>query len=741
MLGQATTIVDYQGNVQHQIYDLLGRLTQVRLPGGNVRELFYDGESNIVRIRDQYRDITLTYSGMSRLRSRSEGNIRVCFDYDTEERLVSIRNTLGEVYRFERDPTGEIREEFGFDGSCTRYERDPAGRITSVVRPSGVEETFRYDRIGRVIEVAYDGQNARTYRYREDGAIVEAANESTTVRFERDLLGRTVVEWQGEHRVTSEFAPTGHRTKIESSFGFHQTNTWNGLGDLMGLSCNMDDKQWAVAFQRDPAGWELERLLPGGMTVHRERDSYGRTIQRDVVVGLTTCDSAHYEWTLDGRLLQLTDELYGTATFQYDAQRNLHVVASHGSTNLRIADEVGNLFRTELRSDRHYGPGGQLIEADGSKYEYDGDGNLKRKIDAQGREWHYRWGPGRLLREVIRPDGRKVEYEYDAFARRVSKTFHGSRTFWFWDGNRPLHEWTEALEDASLPVSLTTLITTRHGESPDDHNLQSVEPNSLPMTTWVFDPYSYAPAGKLVGDRQYSIVSDDLGVPTIMIDETGHVIWSARLDIFGNPSAGQGALSDCPFRYPGQYEDQETGLCYNRYRYYDPGTGQYISKDPLGIQGGLALYGYVDDPLTWTDPGGLAQTTPQGLMMAGNAAGPSPPRPGRDIEVSDDGNVKTQACDPDNGIWPQGKSTTTAPTRSGLTGTFHEVPSGTRLPDGLEIVADGADVGGPMPAGHHTIYPTRDMPFEEFELKIRSIDSNPALKINKKGKVTVVRCG
>jgi RHS repeat-associated protein len=60
-----------------------------------------------------------------------------------------------------------------------------------------------------------------------------------------------------------------------------------------------------------------------------------------------------------------------------------------------------------------------------------------------------------------------------------------------------------------------------------------------------------------------------------------------------------------PLRYPGQYYDEETGLSYNRFRYYDPETGRYISEDPTGLSGGLDLHGYVHNPATWDDPFGL----------------------------------------------------------------------------------------------------------------------------------------
>lgn len=90
------------------------------------------------------------------------------------------------------------------------------------------------------------------------------------------------------------------------------------------------------------------------------------------------------------------------------------------------------------------------------------------------------------------------------------------------------------------------------------------------------------------------------------MNEAGEVAWRAQLDVFGVPVDEEGgAKTACRWRYPGQYEDQETGLFYNRFRYYDPELGSYISQDPIGLLGGLALYAYVDDPLLWIDPFGL----------------------------------------------------------------------------------------------------------------------------------------
>ena len=74
---------------------------------------------------------------------------------------------------------------------------------------------------------------------------------------------------------------------------------------------------------------------------------------------------------------------------------------------------------------------------------------------------------------------------------------------------------------------------------------------------------------------------------------------------YGQVRQSQGQAQDCSFRYQGQYEDVETGLYYNRFRYYDPEAGIYISQDPAKLKGGGKLYGCVDNPNTHIDPLGL----------------------------------------------------------------------------------------------------------------------------------------
>jgi RHS repeat-associated protein len=283
-----------------------------------------------------------------------------------------------------------------------------------------------------------------------------------------------------------------------------------------------------------------------------------------------------------------------------------------------MPDAVGNLFRTSEKSDRKYGPAGQLLEVTTpggvTKYEYDPEGNLVKKLLPDGSEWKYQWNGAGMLAKVERPDGGMVEFGYDALGRRVWKKYEAKMTRWMWDGNVPVHEWVEvdptleappdqqeAVEADSSLTARKFMLTKRFAQGPPPEEAGTA---AAPIT-WVFEPESFAPLGKLSATARYGIVTDHLGTPTAMLDEAGQLVWSADIGVYGELQNVVGEKGACPFRWPGQYEDEETGLYYNHFRYYDPEAGGYLSPDPIGLRGGLRGFGYVRDPLMWIDSLGL----------------------------------------------------------------------------------------------------------------------------------------
>jgi len=628
-LGRVVKTTDPKGNARLRRYNHKGWILEIIEPDGNRRDIQYDPAGNITHAKDLHYDVQFEYVQMNRLKARMEAGTRVEFNYDTEGNLRGIVNEHGFAYRFDLDENMRVAVESGFDGVTRHYIRDAAGRTSKVERPGGIVSNYEYDPRGRVVAVRHSDGSSEKFAYRADGELIEATNDHIAVKFERDGLGRILKEIQGGFVVESKYDLSGLRTEVLSSLGAHLTFGRNDMGDVEQVLFEGEKDSWEASFRRDNVGLEIERLLPGGVRSEWKRDSLGRpTAQKTFSAGGNLSLSRQYEWDVNYRLKKIVDEHSGVTQFEHDQFGNLASARyGDGTVELRMPDAVGNLFRTSDRKDRKYGPAGQLLEADGIRYEYDAEGNLIRKTERNGAIWQYDWNASGMLRRVVRPDGDTVLFTYDALGRRIAKQYRNKTTRWVWDGNKMLHEWVEqAVEEPQEPHGMfptdtgglvrikrrDELVATAPAHAPPAPGISKDaiadrRPSYDDLTTWIFEPGSFAPMGKMKGGQQYSIVTDHLGTPVGMFDAKGQKVWSMNLSIYGEVRKLDGWREACPFRYPGQYEDVETGLYYNRFRYYDPGAGVYLKKDPIGLKGGMELYSYVFDPNTRTDVFGLSE--------------------------------------------------------------------------------------------------------------------------------------
>ena len=227
-------------------------------------------------------------------------------------------------------------------------------------------------------------------------------------------------------------------------------------------------------------------------------------------------------------------------------------------------------------------------------------GNRKDSSPGNPGDYAYTWLPNGMLGSVTRPDGKIVTFKYDALGRRVEKTFNGRVHRYLWDGDVVLHEWEYDETERPQQIIAENGEVSFGGPEPTDN-----------LVTWIYDTDGYVPTAKLVNGKRYGIVSDYIGRPVQGYDEHGTPVWQADYDIYGNLLNLKGNREFVPFRQLGQYEDEETGLYYNRFRYYDPSTGGYISQDPIRLEGNNpTLYGYVKDVNLWVDVWGLQSVTP-----------------------------------------------------------------------------------------------------------------------------------
>jgi len=611
MLGNCTGITNPNEVMQKRWYDLKNRIYRVHDFDGNHITLNYDGIDNVISYRDKQKEVQYTYVGLWKLTSRTEAGATIHFNYDTEEQLRKIVNEHGLPYRFELDAAGNVTEEIGFDNITRKYDRNAAGWVNQVLRPAGKFTRYGYDSCGRVTNVAYSDGKTETYTYRTDGELMEAINESAKVQFERNVMGDITKEMLNDEWIASEYDITGNRTHISSSLDADITQHFNKMGDVL----RMKSGAWQSSFLYDKLGLEIQRLLPGGISSNWQRDGIGRPVMQTVGHSaggnhlIQTKKKKQYLWDVNDRLKQIKDEK-GITCFEHDQWSNLaKTIYPNGEEQLRNPDAVGNLFTTEKRTDRIYGKGGQLKKVNGWEYSYDAEGNLIKKYRGSSDEtWLYNWDDAGMLISVTRPDGEIVSFTYDALGRRLSKQFKNTITKFVWDGNVPLHEWKE---DARTGKILGLLEVNEDGDLSTSrlpgpgHSVSSLSGRRDGATTWLFDTDSFAPTAKIKNGKTYSIVTDHLGTPGQMYKDDGGLFWEAELDSYGKVRVERGEAGSCPFRYQGQYEDVETGLYYNRFRYYSAEEGMYVSQDPIAWRGGIRLFSYVDDPIIFIDIFGL----------------------------------------------------------------------------------------------------------------------------------------
>jgi RHS repeat-associated protein len=681
--GRATIIRNPRGGDTQLRYDAEGRVVCTQSPTLARRAVTHDPEGNVLEVTTPNRQVRFGYGHFHRVLWREEAGTRLAFEYDTEDRLIAVANELGERYSFGLDAAGHVQEETGFDGRTRRYVRDGAGQVIRTILPSGRESESVYDGVGRLLQIKHsDGSFAR-FDYDAHGALRRAENETGVVEIDRDVAGRVVMEGFAAFEVRSSHDSNGRRNTLQTSLGSRIGIEYDPLGEVQALflaSGGNYGPEPAVSFQRDGLGFEQNRRFDNGIDVRWERDSAGRPTMRRTIQGLglaagfaagllgqppsasgaapEVVEQREYEWRGEDQIAAIVDARGATSHYEHDARgrlirerRDQHEVLE------RAMDAVGNVYRSADGHDRHYGSGGRLEHADGIGYEHDEDGNLERRSGVDG-DWHYRWNGHGLLTEVERPDGVTVHFEYDALGRRVAKRV--------------------VRADASIERE-TKFVWDRHVVV---HELDS----ESGLTTWHWEPGTFTPVAKERGGRRWIIATDHLGVPTEMYDESGRLTWKMRLDVFGQGHfAGIKGEEECPWRWPGQCADRETGLYYNFLRYYDPEQNIFISKDPIRLAGGFSPFSYVADPLVAVDPIGLTGT-------------PALPSRGYDRPSTEIPSGTAMPAERAVGDWDAflGPNSTNIDPRDGL-------PDPDRLwsADGTRSVRYGAHEMGSSPTLHH----------------------------------------
>jgi RHS repeat-associated protein len=340
----------------------------------------------------------------------------------------------------------------------------------------------------------------------------------------------------------------------------------------------------------------FRRELANGWCEICQYDVRGRTLSKS----LYRVDDREWRWDRvfkfsgEGDLLERRDSSAGTTRYTYDEAHRLKEVARPElPAETYRYDAAGNLLAMPgLREGwvsplqpAAEGPGvalttsNRLHRANGELFHYDHRDHIVARDRPGGATTYTRDSLDRLVR-IEAPD---LEWSasYDVLGRRTRKTVNGQTWTYYWDTDRLA---AEILPDERVRVYVYA----------DQRAI-------VPLLSIEYDSVD-AP---LESGRCSFYVSDHLGCVERVLDIEGHTTWRARLEPYGVAHIEQGEDLYQPFRQPGHFYDAETGLHYNRFRYYDPALGRYLESDPIGISGGVNLYAYTRNPLKEVDLRGL----------------------------------------------------------------------------------------------------------------------------------------
>ncbi|MDN8269108.1 RHS repeat-associated core domain-containing protein [Acinetobacter baumannii] len=611
-----------------------GQLQSIIYPDGLKEYFEHDEEGRLLKHTDTKGLVTeYKYNQVGLLEQRIDANRHsVAYQWDKQGRIQKLINQNQAEYLFGYNPYGYLIREQAFDGEEKHYSYNENGRLFKIRQPNILTE-FDYYADGQIASKSFThlhtGQKqTEQFDYNLNSQLSRASNEVSQIDFYRNALGQLVREHQ--HYKIPELKPLtavlhyeydelGNLIKTIRPDGHTLNHLVYGSGHIYAIGLN---NQEVASFQRDDLHRETTRLLANGLIQTKQYNDVGLLSSQFIQPEQETQDylqyQAHRKYHYDKNYLlsQVEDSRLGKLNYQYDPIGRLIAAQSLHKTESFNFDPAGNL----IDSDSVVSPAqikNNLIKGyKGKHYQYDAQGNVTEIIQA-GKNLKLTWdNQNRLIRSDN--NGLVTEYGYDVFGRRLYKKTTNELTLFGWDGDLMIWESFKSAQTNYTkhyiyePDSFVPLLQTGYKdfiqliETPDYQEYQT-KPYSIYK-----DPVWNSTTRKKRADLEQITFyhCDQVGTPQTMTNTRGECVWEILQDTWGAVSQIKALNQDNPFeqnnlRFQGQYYDQETELHYNRYRYYEPHSARYVSKDPIGLEGGMNTSSYVSDPNQWIDPKGL----------------------------------------------------------------------------------------------------------------------------------------
>ncbi len=631
--GKLKSITDPDGNTTTLTYDTADRTSKVTDADGHVLNVELDTEDRLVQnsVNSQngtlLRTISYLYDAEGRLNhvNDADGKAISQYDYDEQGRPIRKTDAQGNTSEMSYGSLGQLLSLTQPGDVVTQYNYDENNQYTGLTDGRNNTTEYRRDDFGNTLFINSPDTGLTQYTYDAAGNLLEkidAEGRSSTYLYN---ASNRIIERSTDDEVVNLHYKSGQLVKMQGSDS-SETFAYDTDGKLIQHTRHIDGHTFTTAYIYDAITARLkEKHLPDQQVLNYHYHSNGKlqAITRNDFIGRTTivgelnteADSlthkqyvfgnaiaTSHDYDNNGQLIRLSTSRVQQLNYHYNEQGNISGIERNTGTEHYAYDTLSRLTQAktsvgsfEYRYDKLGNRTSKTRNGQETAYRYslEGQGNRLDEISSEiknsgvntlnynvtgspvqsGNKTYQYNAEQRPVKLLI--DGKlKAEYGYNGWGERIKKTVYSGNqkkvTYYFYEDQ--------------------TLI----GEAEQDGKISA---------QYVY--YKGQAIAKLEDKNLYAIHTNHLGTPQAVTDDDGELVWKAVYTPFGKATVTTEKIV-LNLRFPGQYEDAESGMHYNYFRDYDPEMGRYLTSDPIGLKGGLNTYAYVDgNPLLGTDYLGL----------------------------------------------------------------------------------------------------------------------------------------
>jgi RHS repeat-associated protein len=663
--GDIKTLTDARGTTTYS-YDALNRLTLIDYPATEEDVTYiYDacpnGTGRLCTVQDQSGTTNYAYDAFGNVTQENHTELGItyvtAYTYDAGDRLLSMTYPSGRLVSYTRDALGRIKEvNSTVDGQTSSITQAMSYRaddlLTGQTFGNGLTETRQYDQQGRLLAQSLASADTRTYDYDANSNLVNKQTVPSTGSYSYDAL---------DH-LTDETLSNGTIDTLAYSYdgnGNRLARTENGTTEPYSYAADSNRLTAidAKAVTLDAAGNTLTDA-EGRSFTYNATGRISQVSKNGAIVGsyiynsqglrtrkVTARGTTVYHYDLQGNLIEETNaqgellnqylwangapvaaSLQGTApgvytfagtdagtgntaTVDLDTEARTLAVNESGGLNTTFQptswqmDDTTQTLSVSYRTDE-----GTQINASFALADNPPTGELSLATAPRQARYRFASQASGVLTGTDPSSGESATLALDPATRTVTLTEHGAtRTLTIPEG-----DWF-SFGFGRLRLALFRYDVTGY------RLFGLVLERGTQAEGWVglTDGTAHEARYTLTGEaasaaaRFVYLHTDHLNTPRLATDDTQTVLWRWEGEAFGATAPSEDVDGNhlriiLNLRFPGQSADSESGLYYNWNRYYDPGTGRYITSDPVGLAGDRNTYLYVRaQPSSGTDAHGL----------------------------------------------------------------------------------------------------------------------------------------